>query len=70
MGNIHHRIGQILIHLNVITHHQVLEARRIQMCNPSRRLGEIMIELGHITQFDLDRALSLQRDMMMGVDTA
>ncbi|MCX7994743.1 MAG: hypothetical protein N3A65_03080 [candidate division WOR-3 bacterium] len=29
----------------------------------SKRLGEIMIELGYITEEDLNRALSLQRDL-------
>jgi len=30
---------------------------------PKRLLGEIMVEMGYITEEDLQRALSLQRDM-------
>ncbi len=59
-------IGQILIHLGVITQKQVNEARWIQMNKYSgvkKFLGEIMVELGYITQDDLHRALSLQRDL-------
>ncbi|MCX7995207.1 MAG: hypothetical protein N3A65_05510 [candidate division WOR-3 bacterium] len=59
-------IGQILIHLGVITHKQVNEARWVQMnrySGKNKLIGEIMIELGYITLDDLNRALSLQRDL-------
>ena len=60
----HLRIGQILIHLEVATPHQVSEARLNQMqLKRSQRLGEIMIKLGHIDEDGLNRALSLQHDM-------
>ncbi|MGB9721911.1 MAG: hypothetical protein ACPL28_10580 [bacterium] len=65
MRNISH-IGQILIHLGVITHKEVVEARCVQMneySGKNKLLGEIMIELGYITKEDLYRALSLQRDL-------
>ena len=68
MTTIYRRIGQILIQLNVVTHGQVLEARRMQMANPGRKIGEIMIELGHITQNDLEKALSLQRNMLTALE--
>ena len=60
----HLRIGQILIHLDIATPHQVSEARLNQMqLKRSQRLGEIMMRLGHIDEDGLNRALSLQRDM-------
>jgi Fe2+ or Zn2+ uptake regulation protein len=62
MSSVYRKIGQILIQMRIITHNQVLEARRIQMTNPQRKIGEIMIELGHITQYDLERALSIQNE--------
>ena len=63
----HLRIGQILIHLDIATPHQVSEARHNQMqLKQSQRLGEIMIKLGHIDEDGLNRALSIQRDIDSG----
>ena len=60
----HQRIGQILIHLGASNEKHVSEARLIQLKNETlRRLGEIMVEFGHITKDDLERALSLQHDL-------
>jgi hypothetical protein len=60
----HQRIGQILIHLGASDENKVSEARLVQIKNATlRRIGEIMIEHGHITEDDLDRALSIQRDL-------
>ncbi|MCX7996092.1 MAG: hypothetical protein N3A65_10070 [candidate division WOR-3 bacterium] len=59
-------LGDILITLGVIMHKEVFEARWVQMnkySGQNKRLGEIMIELGYITNEDLNRALSLQRDL-------
>lgn len=62
------RLGQILIHLDVITHQEVIKARRIQLTEPtSKRIGEIVIGLGHITEEELTRALSLQRDLNQNI---
>ena len=58
------RLGQILIHLDIITHQEVIEARRIQLIEHSSNLiGEIMLELDYITKEELSRALSLQKDI-------
>lgn len=65
----HRKIGQILIHMNIITHGQVLEARRVQIANPDKRIGEIMIELGHITGPDLEKALDMQRSMSSALES-
>jgi len=63
MENIFH-LGQILIHLGVVNHNQILEARRYQIeTNNQKRLGEILIELGYITEKDLHRGLSIQQDL-------
>ncbi|MBN2620916.1 hypothetical protein JXB22_07475 [candidate division WOR-3 bacterium] len=68
MSTVYRKLGQILIHLGIITHHHVLEARRIQMAYPQRKIGEIMIELGHITQHDLEKALTIQHEMLSTLD--
>jgi len=58
------RIGQILIHLGASDEKHVSEARLIQLKNATlRRIGEIMIEYGHITEDELERALSIQHDL-------
>ncbi len=63
MENIFH-LGQILIHLEVVNHNQIIEARRYQIeINNQKRLGEILIELGYITEGDLHRGLSIQQDL-------
>lgn len=63
MENIFH-IGQILIHLGVVTNKQVITVRKYQdKINGTKKLGEIMVELGYITEEDLDRGLSLQNDL-------
>jgi hypothetical protein len=57
-------VGQILIHLDVIARRQLDEARRKQIKHKSlRRIGEILIELGYVTEHNLNRALSLQKDI-------
>ena len=61
-------LGQILIHLDVITHQEVIEARLKQMRGESSKLiGKILIESGDIIEEDLNRALSLQKDIDMNV---
>lgn len=60
----HLYFGQILIHLDIATHKEIMAARRIQLNKqPEKPIGEIMIELGYINEGDLQRALSLQRDI-------
>jgi hypothetical protein len=60
------RLGQILIHLNVIDNTKVTIARRKQVISESsKRIGEIMIESGYITEDELNKGLSLQRDLDM-----
>jgi len=63
MENTFH-LGQILIHLGAVNHNQILEARRHQIkTNNQKRLGEILIELGYITEEELRRGLSIQQDL-------
>jgi len=61
--NIYH-LGQILIHLGAVTHNQVIEARKHQMkFEGKKKIGKILLEFGYITEEDLYRGLSLQRDL-------
>jgi|GEM_PF-2808035 len=55
--------------MNIITHGQVLEARRVQLADPDKKIGEIMIELGHITNHDLEKALDTQRNMLSALES-
>ncbi len=57
-------IGQILMHLDIITRRQLARVRRKQIRRRSlKRIGEIMIEFGYVTEKELNRALSLQKDI-------
>jgi len=58
------RLGQVLITLDAVNHVKVIKARQIQMAQaPPTPLGQILIDLGYITAEDLNRALSLQKDL-------
>jgi hypothetical protein len=58
------RLGQVLITLDVVNHVKVIKARQIQMTQkPPAPIGSILIDLGYITAEDLNRALSLQKDL-------
>jgi len=60
------RLGQILIHLDIATSKEIIEARLKQMRGESSKLiGKILIESGYIIEEDLNRALSLQKDIDM-----
>jgi|GEM_PF-3705280 len=59
-------VGQILIHLDIATSKEIIEARRKQMRGESSKLiGKILIESGYIIEEDLNWALSLQKDLDM-----
>jgi hypothetical protein len=59
-------IGQILIHLDIATSKEIIEAKLKQMRGESSKLiGKILIESGYIIEEDLNRALSLQKDIDM-----
>jgi hypothetical protein len=52
------------MHLDVIIRRQLDEARSVQMMQcPAKLLGEIMMGLDYITEEDIVRALSLQKDI-------
>ena len=60
------RLGQILIHLDIATSKEIIEARLKQMRGESSKLiGKSLIESGYIIEEDLNRALSLQKDIDM-----
>ncbi|MEO0129963.1 MAG: hypothetical protein ABIL02_06970 [candidate division WOR-3 bacterium] len=59
-------VGEILVTLGALDYKKIVEARWVQMnkySGKNKPIGEIMVELGCITQEDLERALSLQRDL-------
>ncbi|HEX7320009.1 MAG TPA: hypothetical protein VF399_06625 [bacterium] len=58
------RLGQVLITLDVVNYVNVIKARQLQIAQkPPVPIGRILIELGYITAEDLNRALSLQKDL-------
>jgi len=58
------RLGQVLITLDVVNHLKIMKAHQFQMAQkPPAPIGQILINLGYITDDDLNRALSIQRDL-------
>ena len=47
------RLGEMLLEADVITKRQLAKACQIQVRGDSRKLGDILIELGYITVEDL-----------------
>lgn len=54
------RLGDLLVADDLITHAQLRETVEQQAKQPDRRLGELLIEEGHITRDDLERCLRRQ----------
>ena len=54
------KLGEILVKNNIILRKQLEEALKIQEKYPEKRIGEILIELKHLTDEELLNALSLQ----------
>jgi hypothetical protein len=64
MGNSVRYLGQILIHIGAADRSQVMHARSQQIKSHStKKIDEILCDMGYITQEDLHRALSLQQDL-------
>ena len=58
------KLGRVLTKLKVVTREQVHEALGVQKGRTNKvRIGEILKELGHCTQLDVDRALAGQAGM-------
>ena len=56
----HRLLGTILTDSGLVTLTQLNEARRRQMQERERRMGEILIEMGYLTPVALARALAIQ----------
>jgi hypothetical protein len=64
MGETIRHLGQILIHIGVADRQQIMHARSQQIKHHStKRIGEILRDLGYVNEEDLLRALSLQQDL-------
>jgi Mrp family chromosome partitioning ATPase len=63
---IRRKIGQVLQREELVTQQQVDEALQIAQ-ESNRRLGETLIELGYLTQEDLNQALTLQEQTPVGL---
>jgi len=53
-------IGQILVEMGFTDIRSINEARRVQMINPERRIGELLVEMGSIRPEQLSTALARQ----------
>lgn len=56
----HRLLGQILTDSGLVTLTQLNAARRRQMMETERRMGEILIEMGYLSPEALARALTIQ----------
>jgi hypothetical protein len=56
----HRLLGTILTDSGLVTLTQLGEARRRQMMETERRIGEILVEMGHLAPEALARALAIQ----------
>ena len=56
----HRLLGKILVDSGDVTLSQLNEARRRQMQETERRVGELLIEMGYLTPVALARALAIQ----------
>jgi CheY-like chemotaxis protein len=60
-------IGQILVEKQYATTSQVLEARRNQLADAGKHLGEHLVALGYVTPSQIEEALRLQSRMRGGL---
>ncbi|HHS49908.1 MAG TPA: hypothetical protein ENN07_02215 [candidate division Zixibacteria bacterium] len=58
----HKLLGQILRQAGICTPDKILAALNNQSEGDQRRIGEILIEMGSITQEQLEEALKIQRE--------
>jgi len=65
----HRLLGQILTDGGYVTLAQLGEARRRQMQETERRIGEILVEMGHLAPDKLARALAIQEAEGRGART-
>jgi hypothetical protein len=56
----HRLLGTILTDSGLVTLTQLGEARRRQMMETERRIGEILVEMGYLAPEALTRALAIQ----------
>ena len=53
-------IGEIMVALEYVSIDQINDARRYQMENTAKRLGECLVELGSATETQVQRSLDVQ----------
>jgi hypothetical protein len=53
-------IGEIMVALEYVSIDQINDARRYQMENTAKRLGECLVELGYATETQVRRSLDVQ----------
>jgi len=56
------KLGEILVHYKIITPEQLEEGLEIQK-NREKRIGEILIDLGRVTQDEINWVLGKQLDL-------
>ncbi len=56
------KLGEILVHYKIITPEQLEEGLKIQK-NKEKRIGEILIDLGRVTQDEINWVLGKQLDL-------
>ncbi len=57
-------LGRIAIHYQLITMEQLEEAAQVQGRIPEKKFGEILVELGYISEAQLDKLLRIQTEAL------
>ena len=57
-------LGRLAIHYNVITREQLAEATRAHGGHPSRRLGDVLLAKGFVSEHQLRQLLEAERTML------
>ena len=57
-------LGRLAVKLEMITMEQLRDATAAQGRHPEKRLGEILLELGHLDRAALDKLEKVQRDVV------
>jgi hypothetical protein len=60
MQNHRKLIGEIMVALEYVSLDQINDARRYQMDNTAKRLGECLVELGYATKNQVQRSLDVK----------
>ncbi len=65
----HFSLGRIALTRGLITAAQVLESIKIQHNNPSKKIGDILVQIDAITDFQLQEMLTFQKKILSNISS-